>query len=327
MTGSTISAGSGISASIRSRPSSRGASVNAPRAAATTDRPERRTDPMIDIVREIEAVQREVGEGPSPPARAATIRLQRDYDAPIEDVWDALTEPGAHRPLVPAHQRRLPPRRSLPVRGQRRRRDRRLRATEPVEGHVGLRRGGKRRRRLGGRGPAVDGRWGRDTLRARAHGDRARGDRGLSTARAPSASAGTGAAGADAPPARRVGRRSDRLAGVGRGPRFRQASSEAWGEANLAAGADPDVVARAVANTTRSTRRIPIRRRRPDQRIGAATRHAGRTGPKAWERKAVRNDAQGTDTSAPGRARCKRAAIVGRVPGGADAMTVAPPFA
>ena len=49
---------------------------------------------MIDIVREIESTQREVGEGRT--AEGATIRsvrLQRDLDAPIEDVWDALTNP------------------------------------------------------------------------------------------------------------------------------------------------------------------------------------------------------------------------------------------
>ncbi len=48
---------------------------------------------MIDIVREIDAVQREVGEGRIPAGAGRTIRLRRDYDAPIEDVWDALTNP------------------------------------------------------------------------------------------------------------------------------------------------------------------------------------------------------------------------------------------
>jgi uncharacterized protein YndB with AHSA1/START domain len=48
---------------------------------------------MIDIVREIQAVQREVGEGRIPAGVGRSIRLRRDYDAPIEDVWDALTSP------------------------------------------------------------------------------------------------------------------------------------------------------------------------------------------------------------------------------------------
>jgi uncharacterized protein YndB with AHSA1/START domain len=48
---------------------------------------------VIDIVREIEAVQREVGEGRLPAGVGRAIRLRRDYDAAIEDVWDALTNP------------------------------------------------------------------------------------------------------------------------------------------------------------------------------------------------------------------------------------------
>ena len=48
---------------------------------------------MIDIVREIEAIQREVGEGEIPAGVGRAVRLQRDFDASIEDVWDALTNP------------------------------------------------------------------------------------------------------------------------------------------------------------------------------------------------------------------------------------------
>jgi uncharacterized protein YndB with AHSA1/START domain len=48
---------------------------------------------MIDIVREIEAVQREVGSGRIAAGEGRTIRLRRTYDAQIEDVWDALTSP------------------------------------------------------------------------------------------------------------------------------------------------------------------------------------------------------------------------------------------
>ena len=48
---------------------------------------------MIEIVREIEAVQREVGEDRLPAGVSRVIRLRRDYDAPIDDVWDALTNP------------------------------------------------------------------------------------------------------------------------------------------------------------------------------------------------------------------------------------------
>jgi len=48
---------------------------------------------MIDIIREIGSVRREVGEGTVPAGVGRSVRLQRDYDAPIEDVWDALTDP------------------------------------------------------------------------------------------------------------------------------------------------------------------------------------------------------------------------------------------
>jgi uncharacterized protein YndB with AHSA1/START domain len=48
---------------------------------------------MIDIIREIEAVQREVGEGSIPAGVGRSVHLRRDYDAPIDDVWDALTNP------------------------------------------------------------------------------------------------------------------------------------------------------------------------------------------------------------------------------------------
>ncbi len=48
---------------------------------------------MMDIVREIEAVQRETGHGRIAAGEGRTIRLRRTYDAPIDDVWDALTSP------------------------------------------------------------------------------------------------------------------------------------------------------------------------------------------------------------------------------------------
>lgn len=48
---------------------------------------------MIDIVREIDAARREVGEGQIPAGVGRAIRLGRDFDSPIADVWDALTDP------------------------------------------------------------------------------------------------------------------------------------------------------------------------------------------------------------------------------------------
>ena len=48
---------------------------------------------MIDIAREIESVQREVGSGRIPAGEGRSVILRRTYDAPIHDVWDALTNP------------------------------------------------------------------------------------------------------------------------------------------------------------------------------------------------------------------------------------------
>lgn len=48
---------------------------------------------MIEIVQEIDAIQREVGSGRIAAGDGRAIRLRRTYDAPIEDVWDALTNP------------------------------------------------------------------------------------------------------------------------------------------------------------------------------------------------------------------------------------------
>jgi uncharacterized protein YndB with AHSA1/START domain len=48
---------------------------------------------MIDIVREVDAIQREVGTGHIAAGEGHTVRLRRTYDASIEDVWDAFTDP------------------------------------------------------------------------------------------------------------------------------------------------------------------------------------------------------------------------------------------
>ena len=48
---------------------------------------------MIDIVREIDAVQREVGTGGIAAGEGRVVRLRRTYPAAIDDVWDALTNP------------------------------------------------------------------------------------------------------------------------------------------------------------------------------------------------------------------------------------------
>jgi uncharacterized protein YndB with AHSA1/START domain len=46
---------------------------------------------MIDIVSEIAAIRRDVGTAPAPAGEAKVVRLSRTYDAPLADVWEALT--------------------------------------------------------------------------------------------------------------------------------------------------------------------------------------------------------------------------------------------
>ena len=48
---------------------------------------------MIDILNEVDAIQREVRTGQLAAGEAKVVRLQRTFDAPIDDVWDALTNP------------------------------------------------------------------------------------------------------------------------------------------------------------------------------------------------------------------------------------------
>jgi uncharacterized protein YndB with AHSA1/START domain len=48
---------------------------------------------MIDIDSQIDSVERELGEGRIAAGEGRAVRLRRTYDAPIEDVWDALTDP------------------------------------------------------------------------------------------------------------------------------------------------------------------------------------------------------------------------------------------
>jgi uncharacterized protein YndB with AHSA1/START domain len=48
---------------------------------------------MIDIAGELDPIQREVGESASTADEARVVRLRRVLDAPIDDVWDAVTKP------------------------------------------------------------------------------------------------------------------------------------------------------------------------------------------------------------------------------------------
>ncbi|HEY8471098.1 MAG TPA: SRPBCC family protein [Natronosporangium sp.] len=46
---------------------------------------------MKDIINELTGVHREVGTGRIPAGEGKAVKLRRTYDAPIEDVWEAIT--------------------------------------------------------------------------------------------------------------------------------------------------------------------------------------------------------------------------------------------
>jgi uncharacterized protein YndB with AHSA1/START domain len=48
---------------------------------------------MSDLLSDLNAVHREVGRRTIPAGEARTVVVKRTYDAPIEDVWDAITNP------------------------------------------------------------------------------------------------------------------------------------------------------------------------------------------------------------------------------------------
>jgi uncharacterized protein YndB with AHSA1/START domain len=203
---------------------------------------------MIDIVREIDAVQREVGEGSVPSGAVRTVRLRRDFDTPIEDVWDALTNPERIGRWF------------LPISG-----DYRLGGRFQFEGNAG----GEivaceRPNRLKVTwGPGEEADPSEVELRLSAvDGGKTRLEL-EHTAAVPEqmwAEYGPGAVGVGWEGGflglslhLRGGARLDdpiawQLSPEGRD--FSRRSSEAWGDANRAAGADPEAVARGVANTT-----------------------------------------------------------------------------
>jgi uncharacterized protein YndB with AHSA1/START domain len=48
---------------------------------------------MIDIPGQLEAIHREVGKRPAEGSEVISVLLRRSYPAPIEDVWEAMTDP------------------------------------------------------------------------------------------------------------------------------------------------------------------------------------------------------------------------------------------
>ena len=198
---------------------------------------------MVDIVREIDAVEREVGGGRLDGAEARTVVLRRQYEAPVDDVWDALTTPERISRWF------------LPVSG-----DYRIGGRFQFEGNAGgeiLACDRPQRLQVSWGGTPVGGRAPADARRRRL--DVAELEH---TAVVPDemwTQFGPGAVG--------VGWEGGLLGlalhlqggSIGdpmawqlsdEGRAFFARSSQAWGTANVAAGADPDAAASAVANTT-----------------------------------------------------------------------------
>jgi uncharacterized protein YndB with AHSA1/START domain len=48
---------------------------------------------MKDLIEQIDSVARRVGSATLPGGAAHTVTMQRTYDADIDDVWDAITQP------------------------------------------------------------------------------------------------------------------------------------------------------------------------------------------------------------------------------------------
>jgi uncharacterized protein YndB with AHSA1/START domain len=48
---------------------------------------------MIDTTNQIDAIHREVGRRSIESGEVVSVLLRREYDAPVEDVWNALTDP------------------------------------------------------------------------------------------------------------------------------------------------------------------------------------------------------------------------------------------
>ncbi|GGS68421.1 activator of HSP90 ATPase [Planobispora rosea] len=64
-------------------------------APGTHDNPDTREQKtMIDIAAQIKTVHREVGIRSIDGTENVAVLLRRDYDAPVREVWEALTDPG-----------------------------------------------------------------------------------------------------------------------------------------------------------------------------------------------------------------------------------------
>ena len=79
---------------------------------------------MIDVTSQIDASQRHVGSRVVEAGVERTAVISQDYDAAVDELWDACTNPERIPLVVPARVGRPAPRWELPAGGQRRGDDR-----------------------------------------------------------------------------------------------------------------------------------------------------------------------------------------------------------
>jgi uncharacterized protein YndB with AHSA1/START domain len=48
---------------------------------------------MIDILHQLKAIHREVAKRPAGDGEVISVLVRREYDAPVDDVWEAVTDP------------------------------------------------------------------------------------------------------------------------------------------------------------------------------------------------------------------------------------------
>ena len=202
---------------------------------------------MIDVTHQISAVDRTVGTRVLAAGEARTVEISQIYDATVDELWDACTNPERiprwFLPVVGRPEGGRP----LPARGKRRGDDRAMRPAQRVRRHLGVRRPGEL-----DRGAVL--RRGRRPHPLRAHAHRPRRRRALGAVRPGSGGDRVGP-GADRPrPAPRLGRAASTR------PRWRR------GTPRTRAGCSCDGAARPGATHTwprASTPPTPPRRRPP----------------------------------------------------------------
>ena len=98
---------------------------------------------MIDVTQQINAVRRQVGTRVLEAGEARTVTVSQSYNAAVEDVWDACTNPERIPRWFLPITGDLRPGGRYQLQGNARRDDRALRPAEKLRRHLGVRRPGE----------------------------------------------------------------------------------------------------------------------------------------------------------------------------------------